>query len=113
MKLLKEGYSQSEWDYIAETALDLFQMGQQHAEARGLILVDTKYEFGRDSEGNLLLIDEVHTCDSSRYWIQGSYEERMAAGKEPEKYDKDIVRDYIKANVKDPYSMTNLMFRKN
>ena len=98
--------SQSEWDYIAETALDLFQMGQQHAEARGLILVDTKYEFGRDREGNLLLIDEVHTCDSSRYWIQGSYEERMAEGKEPEKYDKDIVRDYIKANVKDPYSMT-------
>jgi phosphoribosylaminoimidazole-succinocarboxamide synthase/formyltetrahydrofolate-dependent phosphoribosylglycinamide formyltransferase len=102
----RELVTQSEWDYISEVALELFKMGQEHAASRGLILVDTKYEFGRDSYGNLLLIDEVHTCDSSRYWIQESYDKRMAEGKEPEKYDKDVVRDYIKAHVKDPYSLT-------
>lgn len=95
--------NQEEWEYISKQALRLFNMGQMYADSRGLILVDTKYEFGRDSNGKILLIDEVHTCDSSRYWLQKSYESRMSENKEPEKYDKDIIRDYVKKNVKDPY----------
>ena len=98
--------TQEEWDYISEQALRLFDLGQAHADSRGLILVDTKYEFGRDENGQILLIDEVHTCDSSRYWFKSTYESRMKEGKEPEKYDKDIVRDYIKKTVEDPYSQT-------
>ena len=53
------------------------------------------------------LIDEVNTCDSSRYWLANTYNERFADGKEPEKYDKDVVRDHIKKTVDDPYSMTD------
>jgi phosphoribosylaminoimidazole-succinocarboxamide synthase len=60
--------------------------------AAGLILADTKYEFGVDQHGELLLIDEVHTPDSSRYWVADTYEERLAAGDEPESLDKELVR---------------------
>ena len=55
---------------MSKAALELFQFGQQEAKERGLLLVDTKYEFGRDTEGNFYLIDEVHTPDSSRYWVR-------------------------------------------
>ncbi len=59
---------------------------------RGLILVDTKYEFGRTSEGKLVVIDEIHTPDSSRFWQQATYQERLRAGQDPEPLDKDFVR---------------------
>ena len=62
------------------------------AAAAGLILVDTKYEFGLAADGELLLIDEVHTPDSSRYWVAATYDERLAAGEEPESLDKEVVR---------------------
>jgi phosphoribosylaminoimidazole-succinocarboxamide synthase len=62
------------------------------AQQSGLILVDTKYEFGRAYDGTLLLIDEIHTPDSSRYWKADTYEERFAAGEEPENFDKEFVR---------------------
>jgi phosphoribosylaminoimidazole-succinocarboxamide synthase len=65
--------------------------------------VDTKYEFGKDADGNILLIDEVHTPDSSRYWLIDSYEERMAAGKNPENIDKEFLRLWFTANS-DPYN---------
>jgi phosphoribosylaminoimidazole-succinocarboxamide synthase len=58
------------------------------AAEQGLLLVDTKYEFGKAADGSILLIDEVHTPDSSRYWLASSYEERHAAGQEPENIDK-------------------------
>jgi len=89
-----------DWEYIQSKALELFAHGQQMAAARGLILVDTKYEFGYDEYGVITLIDEIHTADSSRYWIASSYDQRVAAGQEPEKYDKDVVRDYLKLSLK-------------
>jgi phosphoribosylaminoimidazole-succinocarboxamide synthase len=73
-------------------ALKMFALGQKVAKERGLILVDTKYEMGLDDAGNLMVIDEVHTPDSSRYWIAETYEERFKAGKEPDSLDKEFVR---------------------
>ncbi|MDQ1425610.1 MAG: phosphoribosylaminoimidazole-succinocarboxamide synthase, partial [Acidimicrobiaceae bacterium] len=80
------------WDRVQDVALSLFERGAKIAASAGLILADTKYEFGLDPAGNLLLIDEVHTPDSSRYWVASSYEERLAAGEEPESLDKEVVR---------------------
>ena len=73
-------------------ALQMFALGQKVAADRGLILVDTKYEMGLDEDGNLIVIDEVHTPDSSRYWVADSYESRLAAGEEPEGLDKEFFR---------------------
>jgi phosphoribosylaminoimidazole-succinocarboxamide synthase len=80
------------WEHVSSVALELFRRGQDVAAAAGLILVDTKYEFGLADDGELLLIDEVHTPDSSRYWVAATYEERLAAGEEPESLDKEVVR---------------------
>ena len=80
------------WEHITAVALELFRRGQQVAAAAGLILVDTKYEFGVTADDELLLIDELHTPDSSRYWVAATYAERMAAGEEPESLDKEVVR---------------------
>ena len=99
--------SQSQWDEVSRKAMQLFKYGQTVAEQQGLLLVDTKYEFGLDEAGNVLLIDEVHTCDSSRFWFKDSYAVRFEGGIEPDKYDKDVIRDYIKKSVNDPYSQTS------
>jgi phosphoribosylaminoimidazole-succinocarboxamide synthase len=80
------------WDRVHDVALALFSRGQERAAAAGLILADTKYEFGLGPGGDLLLIDEVHTPDSSRLWRATTYEERLAAGREPESLDKEPVR---------------------
>lgn len=88
---------------VREMALQLFAFGQRVAGEHGLILVDTKYEFGRDAGGNIRLIDEVHTPDSSRYWIASTYEERHAEGKEPENIDKEFLRLWFRDNC-DPYN---------
>lgn len=80
------------WGETVEAALRLFQRGQQVAASAGLILADTKYEFGLDDDGRLMLIDEMHTPDSSRYWIADTHEARLADGKEPESLDKEVVR---------------------
>lgn len=80
------------WDAIQAAALGLFRRGQELAAQAGLILVDTKYEFGVDSDGSVLLIDEIHTPDSSRYWRADSYLERMEGGEEPENFDKEFIR---------------------
>ena len=98
--------TQEQWDKVSSMAIRLFKYGQATALEKGLLLVDTKYEFGVDEHGDVVLIDEVHTCDSSRYWFAKTYEERFANGKEPDKYDKDVVRDYIKKTVDDPYKHT-------
>jgi phosphoribosylaminoimidazole-succinocarboxamide synthase len=82
----------SAWDQVQAAALAIFQAGQAVAQRAGLILVDTKYEFGRDGDGRLYLMDEVHTPDSSRYWRAETYAERLAAGAEPENFDKEFVR---------------------
>jgi len=86
--LVEEGL----WERVQEAALRLFARGQDIARHAGLILADTKYEFGLDHEGRLMLIDEVHTPDSSRFWIASTYADRFAAGDEPESTDKEIIR---------------------
>ncbi|MBD3321903.1 MAG: phosphoribosylaminoimidazolesuccinocarboxamide synthase, partial [Chitinivibrionales bacterium] len=76
--------------------------GMEIAAKNGLILVDTKYELGTDSNGEIVLIDEIHTPDSSRYWIADSYEERFSQGKEPENIDKEFLRLWFKEHC-NPY----------
>ena len=83
------------WKKAQEYALKMFVLGQEEALRRGLILVDTKYEMGITKEGELIVIDEVHTPDSSRYWISSTYEARMAQGKAPEALSKEFVREEI------------------
>lgn len=80
------------WDQIQAAALTLFRRGQEIANQAGLILVDTKYEFGSAPDGSILLIDEVHTPDSSRFWKLSSYQQRLSASQEPELFDKEFVR---------------------
>jgi phosphoribosylaminoimidazole-succinocarboxamide synthase len=80
------------WDQVQAAALAIFKRGQEIAAKNGLILVDTKYEFGRAPDGRVLLIDEVHTPDSSRFWKAESYIERFADNAEPENFDKEFVR---------------------
>ena len=92
----------AQWDEVSAKALALFARGQAMAAERGLILVDTKYEFGVDLEGNILIADEIHTPDSSRYWLADGYEAALAAGGRPPSFDKDVIRAWVGARC-DPY----------
>ncbi|MXZ08504.1 MAG: phosphoribosylaminoimidazolesuccinocarboxamide synthase [Gemmatimonadetes bacterium] len=83
------------WAEVEKVALELFARGTELAAQRGLILVDTKYEMGLDPEGNLTVADEIHTPDSSRYWILDSYEDLHARGEEPESLDKEFLRLWL------------------
>lgn len=94
---------QTLWEQTEETALALFAHGQRLAAEQGLILVDTKYEFGVDEDGRLRIADEIHTPDSSRYWIEDSYAARFADGKDPEGLDKEFVRLWLTERMEDPY----------
>jgi len=76
-------------------ALALFAEGTRLAESRGLLLVDTKYEFGRAADGRILLIDEVHTPDSSRYFYADGYEERQVRGERQKQLSKEFVREWL------------------
>jgi phosphoribosylaminoimidazole-succinocarboxamide synthase len=80
------------WDEVQAAALAVFKRGQEIARKAGMILVDTKYEFGRTANGSVVLIDEVHTPDSSRFWKADTYEERFTTGEDPENFDKEFVR---------------------
>lgn len=103
-EIVSEGWmTQDDWDEASSYALKLFQHGMEVAAQHGLILVDTKYEFGRDEEGNIVLVDEIHTPDSSRYWLSASYRERFDAGKEPENIDKEFLRLWFVDHC-DPYN---------
>lgn len=96
-EIVARGFAtKAQWDEISEKALALFRRGQEIAATRGLILVDTKYEMGFDKSGTLTLADEVHTPDSSRYWIASSYEQRLAQGLEPESLDKEFFRLWLR-----------------
>ncbi len=94
--------SEDLWKQLSETAIKLFLRGQELALKHGLILVDTKYEFGLADDGKLMLIDEIHTPDSSRYWQADSYQARIDAGQEPMNFDKEFLRLWFKQNC-DPY----------
>ncbi|KAI3961325.1 hypothetical protein MKX01_007039 [Papaver californicum] len=91
-----------DYDEVRTKALSLFEFGQRVALEHGLLLVDTKYEFGKGADGTIYLIDEVHTPDSSRYWIANSYEERFRNGLEPENVDKEFLRLWFKDHC-NPY----------
>jgi phosphoribosylaminoimidazole-succinocarboxamide synthase len=80
------------WRRVQDVALALFERGSERGQRSGLILADTKYEFGLTVDGELLLIDEVHTPDSSRWWVGDTYEGRVTQGLEPESLDKEVVR---------------------
>jgi phosphoribosylaminoimidazole-succinocarboxamide synthase len=102
-QIISEDFITSEmFDRIKATTLSLFARGQELAARRGLLLVDTKYEFGTDEAGRLVLIDEIHTPDSSRYWQVDSYATRFAAGAEPDYFDKEFLRLWFKEHC-DPY----------
>jgi phosphoribosylaminoimidazole-succinocarboxamide synthase len=101
--ILSQGLMTPEqWDTVSAYALALFARGQRVAADRGLILVDTKYEFGMDHTGRILLADEIHTPDSSRYWIAGGYEQAFVSGTRPPSFDKDVIRSWVAARC-DPY----------
>ncbi|MFW6049906.1 MAG: phosphoribosylaminoimidazolesuccinocarboxamide synthase [Myxococcota bacterium] len=87
--------SERDFDEAAEHAMALFARGQRVCEERGLILVDTKYEFGKTPDGRIVLIDEIHTPDSSRYWYASTYEDRFESGQDPESFDKEYVRRWL------------------
>ena len=102
--IIKEGWmTKEDWGFCSKIALDLFSFGQKVAAEHGMILVDTKYEMGVDESGNILLIDEIHTPDSSRYWIKNTYEQRIENGLEPENIDKEFLRLWFVDNC-DPYN---------
>ena len=102
--IVKEGWmTKEDWEYCSQKALELFSFGQKKAAENGMILVDTKYEMGRDADGNIVLIDEIHTPDSSRYWISETYQERMDSGLEPQNIDKEFLRLWFVDNC-DPYN---------
>lgn len=90
------GMPTEDFDTAARMAAELFAFGQRVCAERGLILVDTKYEFGKTKDGRIVVIDEIHTPDSSRFWYQSTYEERMLAGESPESFDKEYVRRWLK-----------------
>jgi len=106
--IINENFAtREEWKFISQKALEVFTRGQQITKEHGLILVDTKYEFGKDDEGNIFLIDEIHTPDSSRYWLADTYENNIEEGKEPDNIDKEFLRLWFKENC-DPYNNEEL-----
>jgi phosphoribosylaminoimidazole-succinocarboxamide synthase len=95
-ELVKRGsVTQKQWEEVSQMALALFAAGQEWAKQRGLILVDTKYEFGTDSNGKIWVIDEIHTPDSSRYWIEKGSEERFNKGEDQRMLDKEFFRQWL------------------
>lgn len=84
-----------QFDYMADVAMKLYLRGVEIAAKQGIILVDTKYEFGINPEGKIVLIDEIHTPDSSRFWFADEYEKRLASGEEQKKIDKEYLREWL------------------
>jgi phosphoribosylaminoimidazole-succinocarboxamide synthase len=95
-EIVEKGIVSAElWKQAREAAFELFRRGTEIAASRGLILVDTKYEFGIDEGGRPVLVDEVHTPDSSRYWFADTYDELFAAGEKQRKIDKEYLRQWL------------------
>jgi phosphoribosylaminoimidazole-succinocarboxamide synthase len=89
------GMPAADFDAAGQMAMALFETGQRICAERGLILVDTKYEFGKLPDGTIVVMDEIHTPDSSRFWFADSYQGRYSAGADPESFDKEYVRRYL------------------
>jgi phosphoribosylaminoimidazole-succinocarboxamide synthase len=97
--ILKRGIvSKEDYEVLEKYTRALFQRGTEIAAKRGLILVDTKYEFGKTKEGEIVLIDEIHTPDSSRYFYADGYEERQAKGEAQKQLSKEFVRQWLISN---------------
>ena len=95
-QILESGViSAEQFDYMADVAMKLYLRGVEIAAKQGIILVDTKYEFGINDEGKIVLIDEIHTPDSSRFWFADEYEKRLASGEEQKKIDKEYLREWL------------------
>ncbi len=102
-EIIKQGLlTQDRWDELARLSLAVFTRGRELAAERGLILVDTKFEFGLDENGDVCLADEILTPDSSRYWLADSYAEKMATGENPHGLDKEFLRLWVNDQC-DPY----------
>lgn len=99
--------TQDELTFVSQKARELYAFGAALSSKNGLILVDTKYEFGRNALGDIVLVDEIHTPDSSRYWQASTYQERFLTQLEPESYDKEILRLWMKQHA-DPYKDVEL-----
>ena len=98
-EILSQGIvSEEDYLHLEKYTRELFERGTEIAKERGLILVDTKYEFGKDSEGNITLIDEIHTPDSSRYFYIEGYEEKVKNGETPKQLSKEFVRQWLIEN---------------
>lgn len=95
--------TREQWDICEKYSFMLFEYGQKVSKKNGLILVDTKYEFGLDDEDNVILVDELHTPENTTYWIDHSYLEKFKANLQPEYIDKDYIKKWIKFNYDDPY----------
>jgi len=107
-EIVSEGLmTREDYDFVADKALQLFAFGQKTAKEHGMILVDTKFEFGKDKDGNIIVIDEMMTPDSSRYWIADTYEAKIANGEEPDNIDKEFLRLWFKDHC-DPYNDAEL-----
>lgn len=103
VEIVEQGLlTQARWDELAELTLAVFARGRELAAERGLILVDTKFEFGLDENGEVCLADEILTPDSSRYWLRESYDEKLAAGENPDGLDKEFLRLWVNERC-DPY----------
>lgn len=101
--IIKEGLmSESDWENAADIAMKLYQRGRQLAAEHDLILVDTKFEMGKDPQGNIVLVDEAMTPDSSRYWRLSNYDTHMSRGEDPDNFDKEKMRLWYKAHC-NPY----------
>lgn len=97
-EILKRGVlTQEQWNILADTSLKLYQRGVEICAKQGIILVDTKYEFGITPDGKIVLIDEIHTPDSSRFWFANEYEKRFVSGEEQKKIDKEYLREWLAA----------------
>ena len=102
-EIVAEGLlSKEDWEKVSELALKLFAFGQKESAKHNLILESTKYEFGRTADGQIIIADEIHTPDSSRYWLADTYKQRIAEGKEPENIDKEFLRLWFAEHC-DPY----------
>ncbi len=95
--LKRTNLTPEQYDFIADASLKLYQRGVEIAAKQGIILVDTKYEFGVNPDGQIVLIDEIHTPDSSRFWFANEYDQRFAAGQEQKKIDKEYLREWLAA----------------
>lgn len=103
-EILSQGLlTEAQWESVSSIALALFARGQEMAAERGLILADTKYEFGTDADGTIILADEIHTPDSSRFWLAKGYEAAFRDGTRPSSFDKDVIRAWVDARC-DPYN---------